>query len=175
VGANTSDADFLKGLGRGRGRGRGSSPLYKKSPNAAGAAVWGDFFFDGGPATVTPSGEVILERKKRYYVRKNGKILLFDTAYEADAFIEADAKAEEVAKTKTSRLARKRVRNVVISDFKPEVVDLKLTELLTEKFDIPNLLQFVEMQDWDKVLAIQSLAIEMEEEENEALLFALPY
>lgn len=51
MGANTSDADFLTSLGRGRGT--GSSQLYKQSPNAAGASVWGDFFFDGGAASVT--------------------------------------------------------------------------------------------------------------------------
>jgi hypothetical protein len=51
MGANTSDADFLRGLGRGRGR--GSQLFNKKAPNAAGATVWKDFFFDGGITAVT--------------------------------------------------------------------------------------------------------------------------
>jgi hypothetical protein len=49
MGANTSDADFLRGLGRGRG----SQLFNKKAPNAAGATVWKDFFFDGGITAVT--------------------------------------------------------------------------------------------------------------------------
>jgi len=60
MGANTSDADKLQGLGRGRGRGRGSQLLIKQSPNAAGAVVWGDFYFDaaaGGSDAVTATGQ----------------------------------------------------------------------------------------------------------------------
>jgi len=44
MGANTSDADKLQGLGRSRRR--GSLLLIKQSPNAAGGVVWGDFYFD---------------------------------------------------------------------------------------------------------------------------------
>ena len=44
MGANSSDADKLDGLGRGRGR--GSSLLIKQNPNDAGSVVWGDFYFD---------------------------------------------------------------------------------------------------------------------------------
>lgn len=54
MGANTSDADLLQGLGRGRGR--GASLLIKQSPNEAGSVVWGDLFFDaptGGAYTLT--------------------------------------------------------------------------------------------------------------------------
>ena len=58
MGANTSDADLLDGLGRGRGRGRGrgSSLLVKQNPNDAGSVVWSDFYFDapiGGAYTLT--------------------------------------------------------------------------------------------------------------------------
>jgi hypothetical protein len=112
--------------------------------------------------------------KRRYYVRKNGKIHLFNTPDDADAFSNALHKAELDARTKTSRLARKRVREAAISNFKPEVIDLQLTTLLSEKFNIPNLLEFVRLEDWDKVLAIQAMAIEMEEEEDTSLFLALP-
>jgi hypothetical protein len=112
--------------------------------------------------------------KRCYYVRKNGKIHLFNTPDDADAFSNALHKAELDARTKTSRLARKRVREAAISNFKPEVIDLQLTTLLSEKFNIPNLLEFVRLEDWDKVLAIQAMAIEMEEEEDTSLFLALP-
>jgi hypothetical protein len=118
-------------------------------------------------------GEIYLKRR-RYFVRKNGKIHLFDNAQEADAFNAAIHHAEVEARTKTSRLARKRVRDAVIAKFTPEIVDIKLTQLLAEKYELPNILQFIDLQDWDKVLQIQALAIEMEEEEDVALLISLP-
>ena len=59
MGANTSDADFLKGLGRAKSR--RSSQLYKKSPNAAGFTIWQDFFFDqiSGVATTSQAQTVV--------------------------------------------------------------------------------------------------------------------
>lgn len=48
MGANTSDSEFLDGLGRGRGRGRGRgiALLVKQQTNDAGSVVWSDFYFD---------------------------------------------------------------------------------------------------------------------------------
>ena len=133
-----------------------------------------DFIENGGTTKYSGEVDISLSPKRKYYVRKNGKVLLFNSGEEADSFIEQDAKAEKIIKTKTSRLARKRVRDAAVAKFSPEVIDLQLTTLLSEKFDMPNFLEFVRLEKWDKVLAIQSLAIEMEEEEDSALLVALP-
>lgn len=50
MGANSSDADLLQGLGKGKGK----SLLVKQSPNEAGSVVWSDFYFEatgGGGVT----------------------------------------------------------------------------------------------------------------------------
>lgn len=123
---------------------------------------------------LAPSGEVIL-KKRRYYVRKKGKILLFDTANEADSYIDSEHQAELTARAKTSRRARKRVRDAAVADFAPEVIDLKITEYLADKFGMVKIPDLVEQMDWDRLLYIQSLATELEEEEDASILAALPY
>jgi hypothetical protein len=121
-----------------------------------------------------PRGEVILKRR-RYYVRKNGKVLLFETASEADSYIDSEHNAELAAMAKTSRRARKRVRDAAVANFTPEVLDLEITECLAEKFGMVKIPDLVEQMDWDRLMYIQNLSMELEEEEDSSILAALPY
>lgn len=120
------------------------------------------------------SNEVVL---RKWYVRRGKKLHIFATGEAADAFIEADNKADLVIALaqKTSRLARKRLRNKVISVALPdETVEIDLLAQLIQHFSIPvDLPQLLAQQDWDRVMQIMAIALQAQDDEDiEMLLFA---
>ena len=125
-------------------------------------------------ATSGFSQEVILKPRK-YYLKRKKQILLFNSAEEADAFIESEAAAEKAIEQaqKTSRRARKRLRDKVI--VKPvETVDTDYLSGLVERFNIPvNLPSLIAHQDFDRVMQIMRLAAEMQDEEDIELLLLM--
>jgi hypothetical protein len=118
------------------------------------------------------ANEVIINPKK-YYIRRKEKILLFNSAQEADEFIEAEQQAEQAAQTKTSRSARKRARKNIgtFTQVSFDTVDLSGIELLAKRYDIgvdmPSLLI---QQDWDRVVEIYHLAMQLQDEEDVEIL-----
>lgn len=125
-------------------------------------------------ATSGFSQEVILNPRK-YYLKRKKQILLFNSPEEADAFIESEAVAEKAIEQaqKTSRRARKRLRDKIIT-VTPEVVDTDYLSSLVDRFNIPvNLPSLIAQQDYDRVMQIMQLAMEMQDEEDVELLLLM--
>ena len=116
------------------------------------------------------------EYSNKVYIKRNKKIYIFDSVEEADSYLEAEAKAEEIVQqsNKTSRLARKRAREKAFKSLAIEPVDtvdipaLKtLVSQLQTDFELP---QWIARQDWQRVVEIYNQAMEMQDEEDLLLI-----
>lgn len=116
------------------------------------------------------------EYGSKVYIKRNKKIYIFDSVEEADSYLEAEAKVEEIVQqsNKTSRLARKRAREKAFKSLAIEPVDtvdipaLKtLVAQLQTDFELPKL---IAQQDWQRVVEIYNQAMEMQDEEDLLLI-----
>ncbi len=116
------------------------------------------------------------EYGSKVYIKRNKKIYIFDSVEEADSYLEAEAKAEEIVQqsNKTSRLARKRAREKAFKSLAIEPVEsvdipaLKtLVAQLQTDFELPKL---IAKQDWQRVVEIYNQAMEMQDEEDLLLI-----
>ena len=111
-------------------------------------------------------------RKQRYYVKRKKQILIFDSAEQADAFIDAERQAEETIQKaqKTSRLARKRLRTKIFKAIEqPEIVPIDYPE-----FRSIQLPEFTTQQDLAEFVSIALIARDIQDEDDlEALLMFL--
>jgi len=111
-------------------------------------------------------------RKQRYYVKRKKQILIFDSAEQADAFIDAERQAEETIQKaqKTSRLARKRLRTKIFKAIEqPEIVPIDYPE-----FRSIQLPEFTTQQDLAEFVRIALIARDIQDEEDlEAILMFL--
>lgn len=150
-----------------------------------GADYWDDGYAEPGYAgnaviTVSPAGspsaEVELSSRRKWYVKRGKQILIFEDAQEADAFIEAEKQADEAIKAaqKTSRRARKRLRERVYTSLDaklPEVVQIDMLGVLVEQYAIPvDLPRLIANQDLEELVRIALLAQDMQDEEDVELL-----
>lgn len=125
------------------------------------------------PVEATFSAEIDLSRK--WYVRRGKKIHLFSSGSDADAFIEAQEQADKaIAEAqKTSRRARKRLREKIVTVDPIQTVDIDLLSKAVEYFSLPPLPDLLAQQDFERVMQIMALAREMQDEEDlEMLLLA---
>lgn len=110
---------------------------------------------------------------KKWYIRRGKKLHIFNTAHEADQYLESEAQAEAaVAKAqKTSRLARKRLREKVLKALPDKTIDLDLLGALVDRFAIPVALpSLIAQQDYERVMEIMAIASEMQDEEDVEML-----
>jgi hypothetical protein len=142
-------------------------------------ALAGDYALTGSTATLAWSGEsssfsqeVVLN--KRWYVRRGKKLHIFSDPDDADDFIEAEARAEELVKQKTSRLARKKVRERAIVVKPEKTIEFTWLAQLVSLYSIPvNLPELIAQQDYERVMQIVAKAEQMQEEDDiEMLLLA---
>ena len=108
-----------------------------------------------------------------WYVKRKKRIYVFNSAQEADAYLAAEAEAEAaVAKAqKTSRRARKRLRDKIITVEPIQTVDVDQLAQAVEHFSIPvDLPYLLAQQDFDRVMQILALAADMQDEEDVELL-----
>lgn len=125
------------------------------------------------PVEATFSAEIDLSRK--WYVRRGKKIHLFSSGSDADAFIEAQEQADKaIAEAqKTSRRARKRLREKIVTVDPIQTVDIDLLSKAVEYFSLPPLPDLLAQQDFERVMQIMALAQEMQDDEDiEMLLLA---
>lgn len=122
------------------------------------------------PVEATFSAEIDLSRK--WYVRRGKKIHLFSSGSDADAFIEAQEQADKaIAEAqKTSRRARKRLRDKIVTVDPIQTVDIDLLSKAVEQFNLPALPNLLAKQDFERVMQIMALAQEMQDEEEIELL-----
>ena len=122
------------------------------------------------PVEATFSAEIDLSRK--WYVRRGKKIHLFSSGSDADAFIEAQEQADKaIAEAqKTSRRARKRLREKIVTVNPIQTVDIDLLSKAVEYFSLPPLPDLLAQQDFERVMQIMAMAQEMQDEEDIELL-----
>jgi hypothetical protein len=135
---------------------------------------------DGAGGGVAPeptvqgySGEVVL---KPWYIRRNKRILLFNTAQEADAYLVAEEAAEQAIRQaqKTSRRARKRLREKVITVAPVKTVDVDQLSEAVARFSIPaNIPELIALEDFGQIMQVMALAQEMQEEEDVIFLLLM--
>lgn len=143
-------------------------------------ALAGSYSITGGSATLTWSGESARSysnevelKPRRFYVRRGKQILLFNSAEEADQYIEAQELADKAIQDaqRTSRRARKRLRDRVVQVEPLQTVDIPQVAQLVNRFDISvDLPKLIEQQAWERVMQIHALAMELQDEEEVLML-----
>jgi len=133
------------------------------------------FIEAGGTTAYSQEVEITLPRKK-WYVKRKKQILVFDTSQDADDYIEAEEMAEKAVQKaqKTSRLARKRVRQKVFQPLPVQTIDTdwvaQLVSLYSIAVDLPALMA---EQDYERIVQIMLQVQQMQDEEDlEMLLLA---
>ena len=140
----------------------------------AWGSAWGNSW---GSAVVVPAGYSQEVEIRKYYMRKGKKLLMFDSVTEAEAYTQAETLADEaIAKAhKTSRLARKRLRNRIVAGALPaHTIDTDYLAEMMERFainlDLPALLA---QQDYERIMQIHAMAMAMQDEEDDIELLLL--
>jgi len=118
-----------------------------------------------------------LYKPRKFYLRRKGKILLFDTAEQADAYAEAEEIANAAIEKAKSRGAKKRVISRVFRDVPEpiEVIGLSELETLIENYKLPYDMGAILMRnDYAQVIDIQAIIRRLQDDEDEEflLLFA---
>lgn len=138
---------------------------------------WGNAWGLTESASVVQGDWIVNPSKKHHYIRRKGQILLFQSEQEVDAWLAAEQVAEEaVAQAKkTSRLARKRIRQRVYEAAPtPEIINTNALELLVERFALAfNIGALVAEVRIDQLLEAQALAWAMLEEEDLEMLLLM--
>ena len=122
---------------------------------------------DTPPVVATSNYGFEMSAGKRYYIKRKGKILLFNSAEQADEYLETEQQATVV----TSRGAKKRIAAKLVKVAPIETIELEpVTELLSRympEVSLPNLLK---MRDIEQVLKMQQQALLMQDDEDIELL-----
>lgn len=119
------------------------------------------------------TSELLVRRPKKVYIRRRGNILLFDTAEQADAYIEAEEQAQEAIDKAKSRGAKKRIAARVLKDVeKPEeVISIGALERAIDAQQLPfDMVALLKQQDYQRIAQIQREIEQMLDEEEELLL-----
>lgn len=158
----------------------GYAPIVQQAPASQNITPdVGTITITGYAPTVEQSSPLRLggfEYGSKVYIKRNKKIYIFDSVEEADSYLEAEAKAEEIVQqsNKTSRLARKRARekaHKLLAIEPVESVDIPALKTLVAQlqtdFELPKL---IAQQDWQRVVEIYNQAMEMQDEEDLLLI-----
>ena len=137
----------------------------------------GAYVVSGKDATITNSGDAGQSfsneiELRPWYVKRGKKIHLFNSAQEADDYIESLEQAEKAIQEaqKTSRRARQRLRRKIVTVEPIQTVDIDLLSDAVSRFDLPTLPNLIEQQDFARFMQILAIAQEMQEEEDIELL-----
>jgi hypothetical protein len=141
-------------------------------------ALGGSYTISGGDAVASVSGGAVdpgAGSARRYYVRRGKKLHLFNSASDADAFIDAEAVANAaVARAQSSsRTARKKIRQ---REFKLDALPIQTIQMdwlaqLVDHFSIPvDLPGLVAQQDYEKVMQVMAWAADLQDEQDIELL-----
>jgi len=103
----------------------------------------------------------------RYYIKRKGKILLFNSAEQADEYLATEQQAAVVK----SRGAKKRIAAKLVKVAPIESIELEpVTELLSRYMPDVSLPNLLKMHDIEQVLAMQHRALMMQDDEDIELL-----
>lgn len=124
-------------------------------------------------AVSADTGDFMVRKPKKVYIRRRGNILLFDTAEQADAYIEAEEQAQAAIDEAKSRGAKKRIAARVLKDVeKPEeVISIGALERAIDAQQLPfDMVALLKQQDYQRIAQIQREIEQMLDEEEELLL-----
>lgn len=109
-------------------------------------------------------------RSRRVYIERDGQILVFAKPALAAAYIEAE-KAQSVVETTTKLPKRLKPKTKVVQ---PEaVIEIDVLSILVEKYQLPDVNQYIKNHDYEAILNLYLQAQIMQEEEDiEILLLA---
>ena len=140
------------------------------------AAIFNDAIFNTAAVAVAATFSQEVEIRK-YYMRKGKKLLMFDSVADAEAYTQAETLADEAIDkaSKTSRLARKKLRTRITAASLPaQTIDTDwLAEMMMRfaiNLDLPALLA---KQDFERVMQIHALAMQMQDEEDVEMLLLM--
>lgn len=128
-------------------------------------------------ATVTGvDGDGSKHKPRKFYLRRKGKILLFDTAEQADAYAEAEEIANAAIEKAKSRGAKKRVIQRVFRDVPEpvEVIGISELEKLIENYQLPYDMGALLMRnDYAQIIDIKAIIQRLQDDEDDELLLLL--
>lgn len=115
------------------------------------------------------SNEVDL--KKRWYIRRGKRLHVFDTAKQADDYIDSEAIAAQAIEQaqRTSRRARKRLRERIqhAHQIAHQTVEIDwLADLMARYAMQVNLVQLLDLGDFEKVMKLRDMVLAMRDEED---------
>lgn len=113
--------------------------------------------------------------RKRYYLRRKGKILLFDTAAQADDYLEAEEEAQKAIAAAKSRGAKKRIAAKILKAVEPvESVEIAPLQELVKAYSMPvNLPKLLTQQDYQQVMDVRAMIQRIQDDEDDELLLLL--
>lgn len=113
--------------------------------------------------------------RKRYYLRRKGKILLFDTVAQADDYLEAEEEAQKAIAAAKSRGAKKRIAAKILKAVEPvESVEIAPLQELVKAYSVPvNLPQLLSQQDYSQVMDVRAMIQRIQDDEDDELLLLL--
>lgn len=118
-------------------------------------------------------GDGSKHKPRKFYLRRKGKILLFDTAEQADAYAEAEEIANAAIDKAKSRGAKKRVIARVFRDVPEpvEVIGISELEKLIENYQLPYDMGALLMRnDYAQIIDIQAIIRRLQDDEDEEFL-----
>lgn len=141
----------------------------------------GTFFVDGQDANLVYSGGSSADTgdgsmsRKRYYLRRKGKILLFDTVAQADDYLEAEEEAQKAIAAAKSRGAKKRIAAKILKAVEPvESVEIAPLQELVKAYSMPvNLPKLLTQQDYQQVMDVRAMIQRIQDDEDDELLLLL--
>jgi hypothetical protein len=112
----------------------------------------------------------------RYYLKRKGRILLFDTVEEVEAYVKAERLALETIQ-KASRRARKRARERFVAEVAPtpsQTLEASLVERVESLFQLPPFMPDQEgYLSGIHMMRVIQLAEQIQQEEDEAITLLL--
>ena len=126
------------------------------------------------PPVVVPTFSNEIELRP-WYVKRGKKIHLFNSAQEADDYIESLEQAEKAIQEaqKTSRRARQRLRRKIVTVEPIQTVDIDLLADAVSRFDLPPLPSLIQQQDFERFMQIFAIAQAIQEDEDDIELLLL--
>lgn len=129
------------------------------------------------PPETAPAYSAEIELR-RWYVRRGKRLHIFASGQDADAFLDAERAAQAAVEKaqRTSRRARKRLRErVFTADALPQqTVEIDALAGLVDRYSIPvNLPALLARQDYEEIVRLSLLAMEMQEEDDIEMLLLM--
>lgn len=137
--------------------------------------VWADGVWREGAPTavvVTAGGIGKGGKSRRVYIERDGKLLLFQSAANASAFVEAEKAIEKAREPDSPVLKPSKPRAIP----KPQEIDVKALKAFYDDLEArkqQSISELIRLEDFDRLLTLQKAYIDFINDEEESTLFLL--